>query len=50
MMDKQTKHKWLRRAIVACLLIGMAVVAAFKWEDCLRALIYHRLVQYSTIP
>lgn len=47
MMDKQTKHKWLRRAIVACLLIGMAVVAAFKWEDCLRALIYHRLVQYD---
>jgi hypothetical protein len=46
-MEKERKRKWIRGAIIACALLAIAVVAAFKWEDCLRALIYHKPVRYD---
>ncbi|XOF33997.1 MAG: hypothetical protein ACL93V_01470 [Candidatus Electrothrix sp. YB6] len=45
MMDRQ--RKWIRRVVIAGLLAGIALLAAFKWQDGLRLLIYHKPVQYD---
>ncbi len=46
-MKTQRKQKWARGSIIAFVLLGIAGVAVFKWESCLRAVIYHRPVQYD---
>ncbi|MCW5202727.1 hypothetical protein VU12_07280 [Desulfobulbus sp. US4] len=47
MDDNQGKRKWIRRAIIACVLVGIGLLAAFKWQDGLRLLLYHKPVQYD---
>jgi len=46
-MENERKRKWMRRAILAGTLAAVAVLAIFKWEDCLRALICQRAVRYD---
>ncbi len=46
-MENKRKRRWMRRAIIACTLFAIVVFAAFKREDCLRALIYQRPVRYD---
>jgi len=47
MMDNQGKRKWIRRTIIAGVLVGIGLLAAFNWQDGLRLLIYHKPVQYD---
>lgn len=46
-MDAKRKRKWIRRAIGVCVLVGLGVAVAAKWEMCLRAVTYHTPVQYD---
>ncbi|MCI5146376.1 MAG: hypothetical protein D3923_12815 [Candidatus Electrothrix sp. AR3] len=47
-MGNQRKRKWIRRAIIAGVLVGIVLLAAFKWQDGLRRLvIHHKPVQYD---
>lgn len=46
-MANKRKRKWIRSVIIVCALLVIVVFAAFKWEDCLSALIYQRPVRYD---
>lgn len=37
----------VRRKIMACVVLGVAATLVFTWDDCLRALIYHRPIRYD---
>jgi hypothetical protein len=43
----QRKRRWLRWSMVVCAVMGVVVIAVFKWEDGLRALTYHVPVRYD---
>ncbi|MCI5221353.1 MAG: hypothetical protein D3924_01380 [Candidatus Electrothrix sp. AR4] len=44
----KNKRNWIRRAIITCVLVGVALLAAFKWQDGLRRLVIsHKPVQYD---
>jgi hypothetical protein len=47
MMDTKRKRKWIRRAVIACILVCVGVAVAVKWETCLRSVTYHTPVKYD---
>ena len=47
MPNTQRKSKWLRKAIIACACVVLAVVVGLKWETCLRAVTYHEALRYD---
>lgn len=47
MMDMKRKRGGIRRGIIACVLVGVAVVVGVKWQTCLRAVSYHTPVEYD---
>lgn len=46
-MDAKLKRKRIWWTLAACVLVAIGVVAAVKPENCIRALIHHRPIQYD---
>jgi len=44
---KQRKRRWLRWTTAVCTVMGVGIIAAFKWDDGLRALTYHVPLRYD---